>query len=411
MLQTDNSESQRIDLIDERRIGTFSGNSGPTIIVLGALHGNEPAGVKAIERILQKLNKGSLTFRGTFHGLRGNLSAVSSNERYIDEDMNRNWYDYFRRLRTAEKLNDFSEDKERHELLNTIVEICSASEEPVIFFDLHSTSAPSIPFAAINDSLYNRNVLKNVPVPIILGLQEQIKGTLNGMLNDLGLPCILFEAGQHEDPETVDLHEAFLWYMLYKLGCLPRNVNKKLKHFHNILKSSSRGYEGYYEVTYRHNIQASDEFKMDEGYESFQPVSKNNTIARDKDGLLKPPKSDLIFMPLYQSKGSDGYFLIRHIRGIWISFSKYLRKQKLDRYLGILPGVKRLGERYDFMINKHIAVLYALPIFHLFGYRKLEMTDDVLYVSRIKYDDHPPHVDEFIGNVKTQKINSLQEEA
>ena len=90
------------------------------------------------------------------------------------------------------------------------------ASEPCIFFDLHMhLLPPSLPFAAINDSIYNRSIVKGLPVPIILGLQEQIEGTLNGILNDMGLPAVLFEAGQHDEKETIDYHESFIWFMLY----------------------------------------------------------------------------------------------------------------------------------------------------------------------------------------------------
>ena len=45
-------------------------------------------------------------------------------------------------------------------------------------------------------------------------------------------------------------------------------------------------------------------------------------------------------MPLYQSKGNDGYFLIRKIPGWTMKLSAIVRKWKLDRILIILPGVK-----------------------------------------------------------------------
>ena len=111
-------------------------------------------------------------------------------------------------------------------------------------------------------------------------LQEQIEGTLNGTLNDMGLPCILFEAGQHDSPETIDIHESFLWYMLYKLGCISKNSQRFLRKYHNALKDASGAFQGFFEVTYRHNIDDGIQFNMLDGFKSFQKVKLNTTINK-----------------------------------------------------------------------------------------------------------------------------------
>ena len=58
-----------------RVIGTFGGEKpGALVICIGALHGNEPAGVHALEMVFQQLAaKPELEFNGRFLGLIGNL--------------------------------------------------------------------------------------------------------------------------------------------------------------------------------------------------------------------------------------------------------------------------------------------------------------------------------------------------
>lgn len=392
-------------LNDEREIGKYKGETGPTVIVLGGLHGNEPAGITAFKRVLRKLQNNKIDFRGTIYGIKGNLSAITSTERYVDEDMNRNWHIFLEKAKEGELNSDIRENLERKELIDCIVKLCSNAEEPIIFFDLHSTSAPSIPFIAINDSLYNRQIVKGIPVPIILGLQEQIDGTLNGELNELGLPCILFEAGQHDIPETIDYHEAFIWYMLYKMNCIPRNSQKSLRKYRDKLLKASNNFKGFFEVTYRHNILDKDQFIMRPGYSSFQDIQKDEILGQDVNGSVKSLYSDKIFMPLYQSKGADGFFLIRRIRPFWIRFSKWLRRNKVDKLIILFPGVTKNRNLKDtYTINRKIAFLFALPLFHLLGYRKRKQVGDELIVSRIQYDDHPPKISEFLNNLK-EKLN------
>lgn len=392
-LQTDKQEY-------DRRIGSYYGSGGPTIMILGGLHGNEPAGILAFQRVLRTLHTRKLQFYGQIHGFSGNITALHVGERYIGEDMNRYWYRYMRRRNDKTNI-EVPEDQQREELMTAIAETMKEAHTPVVFFDLHSTSAPSLPFVSINDSLHTRGLVKGLPVPVILGLQEQIEGTLNGLLNDMGLPAVLFEAGQHEDPHTVDIHEAFIWYMLYRLGCIKRNAVKSLNKYREILKNASRGRNGFYEITFRHALEPDDEFKMKPGFKGFEPVKKNTAIATDRYGDVTAPHSNLMFMPLYQNKGSDGYFLIGKVRKIWISFSRWLRKRRFDNYLHLLPGVTELEhDKGTFKVDKTIAFAFALQVFHLLGYRKERVIEDQLYVSRIRYDDHPPTIEAFFKNLE-----------
>ncbi|MEQ8360231.1 MAG: succinylglutamate desuccinylase/aspartoacylase family protein [Cytophagales bacterium] len=395
-------ESVKLENIQtQRRIGSFYGSDGPTIMILGGLHGNEPAGIIAFQRVLKVLETRNLQFKGQIHGFRGNLKAISNSERFLEEDMNRNWYRYMRR-KASDSTIETAEDSERDALLNTILDTMHDASEPCIFFDLHSTSAPSLPFAAINDSIYNRSIVKGLPVPIILGLQEQIEGTLNGILNDMGLPAVLFEAGQHNEKETIDYHESFIWYMLYKLGCIQRNAVKSLQKHRDILKNASKGKEGFYEVTFRYPVEIGDQFEMYPGFQSFQPIENNQKIAKNNRGDIFAPHKDIMFMPLYQNKGQDGYFLIRKIKPIWMKISKWLRHRNIDNYIHYLPGVNEFDhEEQHFKVDKSIAFAFALQLFHLLGYRKERVIDDQLYVSRIKYDDNPPSKEEFFKNVES----------
>jgi len=81
----------------ERIIGRYSGDGdGPLLIVIGAMHGNEPAGVRAIELLLKMLEvepikNRDFSLKGNVIGLIGNYQALQSKVRFIDRDMNRCW--------------------------------------------------------------------------------------------------------------------------------------------------------------------------------------------------------------------------------------------------------------------------------------------------------------------------------
>ena len=57
-------------------IGAFPGDpSGPTVIVFGGIHGNEPAGLEALLRVAEKLPDLSAKLRGRVYLVAGNTRA------------------------------------------------------------------------------------------------------------------------------------------------------------------------------------------------------------------------------------------------------------------------------------------------------------------------------------------------
>lgn len=395
------SETAAKPHIKKRTIGTYATNkAGPVVIFVVGLHGNEPAGIVALKAVLDQLNILKPTFKGSLIGLAGNITALERKERFIDEDMNRNWDSYLAEVYpTHDALSKHAEDTERRALTKELTRIISGTKENVFLCDLHTTSSESVPFISINDTLRNREFVKNIPSPIILGLAEQIKGTLNGAFNDLGIASVLFESGQHDDLSSIENHEAFIWLILEQLGCINPVEIPKFHKYREILGRLALDGRKIYEVFFRHGIDTSDHFKMEPGFVNFQKIKKGTRLAHDKNGAIKAFKNGRLFMPLYQGKGDDGFFLIRGISPFWLKVSERLRKLKFDKYLHWLPGVRKdQSTPNTFIIDRKIALFYSLQIFHLMGYRKKEVKKGRLFVSRLPYDDETPSNEEIIKN-------------
>ena len=122
------------------------------------MHGNEPAGVLALQQVLGSLHASHLPFRGRFVGLAGNRAALARGCRYIDQDFNRLWSpERVRQLKRQERSADTgAEDAEQRELLEEIEAQLTRRHGPVVFLDLHTTSAAGQPFVVIGDTLLNR---------------------------------------------------------------------------------------------------------------------------------------------------------------------------------------------------------------------------------------------------------------
>jgi len=180
---------------------------GPILVFFAGVHGNELAGVKGLNRALTNLDRS--TIKGEIYGVYGNIKAINSDERFIEKDLNRAW--------TSKNLNALNsrgglenEDREQNDLLELINTITTRKDVPIYFIDLHTTSSRSLPFITINDTLVNRKLSECFPVPIVLGIEEYLDGTLLSYLNTLGYVALGFEAGQHTDPLAIENCEAFI---------------------------------------------------------------------------------------------------------------------------------------------------------------------------------------------------------
>ena len=374
----------------EHIIGRFEGDeSGPTLIAFGSLHGNEAAGALALERVAKYLEEFDSYLKGRIYLLAGNTRALQSSVRFIDSDLNRHWTAANIETNSGERSGKLSEDTEQAELLAVIHEILATARDEVYALDLHSTSAEGSPFATVGDTLRNRAFARKFPITILLGIEEQLEGTLLEYLNNLGAVTLGFEGGQHFAEQTIETHEALAWAALYNSGIVRPGDGKGLEKWNDVLRRASRR-SRIVEVRYRHAITPEDEFKMHAGYNNFDPIRRSQVIAQDVTGEVRSPESGLILMPLYQKLGEDGFFVGREVAPLWLWLSGILRRLKAQGLITLLPGVKRTADPDTLEINTRIARFFPLQVFHLLGFRRLRWSADRLVVSRRKFDTTSP---------------------
>lgn len=366
------------------------GRPGPTLLCVGALHGNEPAGVEALERVLEGLRGREAALSGDFVALLGNRAAYASGRRFVDRDLNRAWTsERLARLRAEGHLNGFAEDREQVELLEAIEGVVASSSGPVYALDLHTTSGFGGPFSTFGDTLPNRDFAAHIPVPMILGLEEQLDGTLLAFLGSHGLVAVVYETGQHEEPRAVDRAEAGVWLALAAAGLVREGQIVEVTTARKLLGRELRDRPRVMEMRYRHPVSVEDGFRMDPGYRNFQPVRAGQVVARDVRGEVSVREDGRILMPLYQAQGEDGFFLIKEFQPLWLGASTILRRLRVDRIAHWLPGVRRDASNPDALIvDKRIARWYALQLFHLLGYRKHQDAGTRLVMHRRRYDDY-----------------------
>ena len=362
----------------ERIIGKIVGKQkGPTIVFFAGIHGNETAGVFALKQVFKEINPDHVS--GRIYGISGNLKALKNHKRYIDEDLNRIWLDA--NLKALEKKSNLNiEENEQVELFRLLRGVLS-NNTPNYFIDLHTTSSKTLPFITINDALINRKFSNLFPVPIVLGIEEYLEGPLLSYINKLGYVSLGFESGQHDELGAVTNAFSFIFLSLVFANSINKNDVPDYNKLYNQLQSQSIQNAHIFEVIYLHKIGEKEAFKMESNFKSFQSINKGQLLAVSNKKDITSAYSAKIFMPLYQSQGKEGFFIIKKIHPFFLWLSEILRQIRIDGLLVLLPGIswKNKGEGI-LRVNLKVVKFMAKPIFHLLGYRNKQFNHSSIYL-------------------------------
>ncbi|HEX4353528.1 MAG TPA: succinylglutamate desuccinylase/aspartoacylase family protein, partial [Polyangiales bacterium] len=190
-------------IVGALRISTSPDFPRPHMGVVGAVHGNEPCGLRAIERLRAELTAGELSLKqGTLFLIHGNPRATEEQKRHTEGgfDLNR-FFDF----RFVDELPSEHWLYEHHRAfaLKPLLE----SLDSVL--DLHSTTAPSPAFAIASPVPESQALAASLGVEFVtLGWDRP------GLLGDKvviapstrrGLPAVSVECGQHDDPRSIQV--------------------------------------------------------------------------------------------------------------------------------------------------------------------------------------------------------------
>lgn len=381
----------------QRLIGSAQATQpGPTLILIGGLHGNEPAGVTAAADVVGALASDTLRI-GRVAAYRGNLMALASagepigaGRRYLDIDLNRAFTpDRLASVRAAPDAERTAESRELLELSAAIEREVRSARGPVYLLDLHTFSSPGPAFIHTEDSLVQRDFARAIAVPLILGFEEELTGVMiHWASKELGVIGAIFEAGVHHDGATVAIHRAAIAITLDRLG-VARADDISPDDPHAIVSAAAGGRDGHvYDIRHRHAV-GEHRFEMHEGMVGFSPVRAGRTpIATEADRPVHSPVSGRLFMPNRQEEirdGDDGFFVVHRVGSIWLTLSAKLRQSdRLHRLLPVLlPGVRAHPTRSAALIvSPEIALVLKRQMFHLLGYR-LERRGPEVHLSSL----------------------------
>jgi len=300
---------------------------GPKLIVLGAVHGNEVAGTRGIERVLAELDSGALQIqRGSVIFVPvTNPLAYQLGQRNGERNLNRNLQPCATPLDYEDRLaNLLCPLLARHQVLLDL-HTFQAQSEPFAMLGPVNNSGPLEPFAqagreqALVLRLGVGRIVEGWLSTYALGVQQRLARTAPqdraGLLStdpnygvgtteymrQQGGCAITLECGQHADPQAPDVAWRAIRNTLAHLGLVdlpaPPAVAKP-----ELLRLT--------EVVDRHHPQ--DSFAR--VWSSFDALHSGDLIATRHDGrpVLAPFDGYIVFPNNNATPGNEWFYLAQH---------------------------------------------------------------------------------------------------
>jgi len=303
-----------------RPIRYSSKQSRLRLIVIGAVHGNETCGTKAILKIIKELDEGSLVIQkgaATFLPV-ANQKAFAKCERNGDRNLNRNLFP-----------NPNPQNFEDH-VANWL---CPLLAQHDVLLDLHSFNAASEPFVMVgprnNDGplepfkheQQERALAKRLGVRRFVdgwlrtygdGVQRRMSGSAElqtvlryGMgtteyMRSVGGYALTLECGQHDDPQAPEVAYRAILNTLAFLGMIdapePEPVAPKQMEALSIVAVYDKQH-------------ADDTFSRN--WSSFDPLKQGEEIGRRADGtpVLAEFNGRILFPDAAAEANSEWYYL------------------------------------------------------------------------------------------------------
>ena len=248
-------------------IYTFTGTlPGPTVTIMGGVHGNEPCGVIAIKQLLPDFS----IKRGKLHLILANLNAIDLNVRETEMNMNRAFKDESL-LTEAQRTS--------YERLRAL-EIMPYLDESVALLDIHSSTTPgSTPFLICEGHSFG--VASRLPFSIVSNGWDIIHpGGTDYYMNKSGRKGICIECGFHLDKEApiVARNSIMIFLVLMGLidGEMPQQIpEQKRVHAHFVYHTAV-------------------DFKIARKFDDFEEIAAGTLIGTDGGNEVRIDKDAVI---------------------------------------------------------------------------------------------------------------------
>jgi predicted deacylase len=301
-------------------------DDGVRLIVLGAVHGNETCGTRAIARVMGEIDAGGIVVRrgtATFVPVTNPL-AHARRERAGERNLNRNLF-------PRDDPRDF-EDR----IANRLCPLLAGHD---VLLDLHSTRAPTQPFALIGppdnagDIEPFAHSRAERALARVLGVSRFVEGWLGTYaegvrrrraagagghaadwrygvgtteyMRSQGGYAITLECGQHEDPSSPEVAYRAIRNALAFLGLVDAPAPEPVSHYEALRIE---------EVVDRDH--ADDRFER--AWSSFDRIATGDIIATRHEGDRVAASRDgwILFPDAKAQPGHEWFYVARSVEGI-----------------------------------------------------------------------------------------------
>ncbi len=90
-----------------------------------------------------------------------------------------------------------------------------------------------------------------------------------------------------------------------KISCYPKCVKR--------FAEKNAPPQRTFEIIHRYGLEDDCKFQMEPGFKNFQKIEKGQLLAKKNGEEVKSEWNANIFMPLYQSQGNDGFFVVQEV--------------------------------------------------------------------------------------------------
>lgn len=196
-----------------------STNSGPHILMLGSIHGDEKCGTVAIDDAISKFRSGEweiLAGKITFLP-RANLAAYNADKRFIEYNLNRIFG-------PREIIS------EEHKVAKMIEKHIQDADYLIDFHSVYSGDTPFVFIETPDETM--RNLTKKISVPYIMTGWDKIYEATDDVdtvtfSNSVGTPGITVECGSHKTEESIIVAKTVLRESLEFFGIIAsKNLQK-----------------------------------------------------------------------------------------------------------------------------------------------------------------------------------------
>lgn len=258
-----------------------SGKTGPTLVIMGAVHGNEKCGTEAIMRFKEKVDSDNiqLTAGRVIVVPIANPGAYAANTRFLERNLNRSLYP-----KPAEQCKAYEDHLDS--------QICAVLDQADYLLDIHSYSAGGPPFVFVGG---NNRVEKDFAKALDIadhfvwnwdnafkdsGISIEESWGTTGYVRHKNIPGITLECGQHDNPDNTDIaYTGIIRALQYlKLASPGKLLDHELNDGFSLRSETKKCFAKMVTVIKNDSIKLAREFKH------FERIKAGETLAFRDNG-------------------------------------------------------------------------------------------------------------------------------